>query len=122
NALLAHGIITRPTQDVDLFTNQDDGVERAAAAVEAALRQAGFAADRLDEFAGLADIFPGMGDGLAEWVIASPDGEGLRLQLTASSTRSTMRHSPATGSPPAMSRHYGSGSRPGPGLPRPPKN
>lgn len=81
NALLAHGIITRPTQDVDLFTDQEHGVEQAAAAVEAALRDAGFAAERLDEFAGLADIFPGMGEGLAEWIITSPGGQELRLQL-----------------------------------------
>ena len=26
NALLAHGVISRPTQDVDLFTDQEDGV------------------------------------------------------------------------------------------------
>jgi hypothetical protein len=26
NALVAHGIITRPTQDVDLFTDQEHGV------------------------------------------------------------------------------------------------
>jgi len=42
NAMLAHGIITRPTQDVDLFTNQELGAETAAGAVEAALRAAGF--------------------------------------------------------------------------------
>ncbi len=35
NALLAHGVITRPTQDVDLFTDQERGVEAAAGAVEA---------------------------------------------------------------------------------------
>jgi hypothetical protein len=29
NALLAHGLTTRPTQDVDLFTDQDQGVEAA---------------------------------------------------------------------------------------------
>jgi len=81
NALLAYGIITRPTQDVDLFTDQEHGVEQAAATVEAALRQAGFAVERVDEFAGLADIFPGMGEGLAEWVVASHDGQELRLQL-----------------------------------------
>lgn len=51
NALLAHGIITRPTQDVDLFTDQEHGVEQAAAAVEAALCRAGFTAERLDELA-----------------------------------------------------------------------
>ncbi len=30
NALLAHGVITRPTQDVDLFTDKERGVEAAA--------------------------------------------------------------------------------------------
>lgn len=30
NALLAHGVIVRPTQDVDLFTDQVHGVEAAA--------------------------------------------------------------------------------------------
>jgi hypothetical protein len=42
NALLAHGIISRPTQDVDLFTDQEHGVQAAADAVQAALRRAGF--------------------------------------------------------------------------------
>ena len=41
NALLAYGITTRPTQDVDLFTNLEHGVEAAAAAVQAALRARG---------------------------------------------------------------------------------
>ena len=30
NALIAHGLITRPTLDVDLFTNEETGVEAAA--------------------------------------------------------------------------------------------
>ena len=30
NALLAHGVISRPTQDVDLFTDQEHGVQDAA--------------------------------------------------------------------------------------------
>lgn len=46
NALLAHGVITRATQDVDLFTDQEHGVEAAAGAVESALRKAGFRAER----------------------------------------------------------------------------
>jgi hypothetical protein len=29
NALLAHGVISRPTQDVDLFTDQEHGVQAA---------------------------------------------------------------------------------------------
>jgi len=81
NALLAHGVITRPTQDVDLFTDQEHGVEAAADAVEAALRAAGFRAERQHEIAGLADIFPGMGEGLAEWIITDAEGGELTLQL-----------------------------------------
>lgn len=81
NALLAHGVITRPTQDVDLFTDREHGVEAAAGAVEAALLAAGFQAERQDQEAGLADIFPGIGEGLAEWIITTPDGQELTLQL-----------------------------------------
>jgi hypothetical protein len=81
NALLAHGVITRPTQDVDLLTDQEHGVEAAAGAVEAALRDAGFEAQRQDEVGGLADIFPGMGEGLAEWLVTDPGGAQVTLQL-----------------------------------------
>ena len=81
NALLAHGVISRPTQDVDLFTDQEDGVEAATDAVEAALRDAGFEPERQDEAEGLTDIFPGMGEGLAEWIVTAPDGEQMLLQL-----------------------------------------
>ena len=81
NALLAHGVISRPTQDVDLFTDQQDGAEAAAAAVEAALRGTGFHAQRRDLSGGLDDVFPGMGEGLAEWIVTAADGEQMMLQL-----------------------------------------
>jgi len=81
NALLAHGIISRETQDVDLFTDQERGVEAAAGAVEAALRGAGFMTARRDLAGGLADVFPGMGEGLAEWIVTDPDGEQMLLQM-----------------------------------------
>jgi hypothetical protein len=81
NALLAHGVISRPTQDVDLFTDQEHGVEAAASGVEAALRDAGFQTQRLDQTADLADIFPGMGEGLAEWIVTAADGEQMMLQM-----------------------------------------
>ena len=42
NALIAHGIIDRPTDDVDLFSNQETAVTDAAAAVEDALRAGRF--------------------------------------------------------------------------------
>lgn len=80
NALIAHGLVDRPTEDVDLFTNEDDGVAAGADAVEQALRAAGFDAERRD-LAGLADVFEGMGDGLAEWIVIAPDGRQTMLQL-----------------------------------------
>lgn len=72
NALLAHGVISRPTQDVDLVTNQEHGVEAAAHAVDTALRRVGFTPGRRDETAGLTDIWPGLGEGLAEWIVTAP--------------------------------------------------
>jgi hypothetical protein len=81
NALIAHGLISRPTQDVDLFTNEETGVESAAESVEAALRAAGFAAAREDDAARLSDLFEGMGEGLAEWTVTAPDGQRTMLQM-----------------------------------------
>jgi Nucleotidyl transferase AbiEii toxin, Type IV TA system len=81
NALIAHGIIDRPTQDVDVFSDEQGGVEAAADAVEAALRDAGFGTERRDETGGLADILYGMGEGLAEWIVTAAGGEQMMLQL-----------------------------------------
>ncbi len=79
NALIAHGITERPTQDVDVFSDEQGGVEAAADAVEAALRDAGFGTERRDK--ALADIFYGMGEGLAEWIVTAADGEQMMLQM-----------------------------------------
>jgi hypothetical protein len=81
NALIAHGIVDRPTDDVDLFSDQETAVAAAADAVEGALRAAGFEADRRDQAGGLEDIFYGMGEGLAEWVITAPGGQQTMLQM-----------------------------------------
>jgi hypothetical protein len=81
NALITHGIIDRYTEDVDLFTDQEAGVEIAAEVVDAALREAGLETERRDKTAGLADIFPGMGDGLAEWIVTALSGEQMMLQM-----------------------------------------
>jgi hypothetical protein len=80
-ALIAHGVVDRRTEDVDLFTDREGGVEAAATAVEASLEAAGFQVGREDKTAGLADVFPGMGEGLAEWIITAPNGEQVRLQI-----------------------------------------
>ncbi len=79
--LIAHGIVDRPTDDVDLFSNQEAGVSAAAEVVQDALRAAGFLAERQDPDRGLADVFYGMGDGIAEWVITAPGGQQTMLQL-----------------------------------------
>jgi hypothetical protein len=81
NALIAHGIIERPTQDVDVFSDIEGGVEAAAGAVEAALREAGLGTERRDKTGGLADIFYGMGEGLAEWIVTAPGGDQMMLQM-----------------------------------------
>jgi len=81
NALMAHGVIDRFTADVDLFTDREAGVPAAADAVEAALCRAGFEAERQDKADGLADIFDGMGEGLAEWIVTAPGGEQMMLQM-----------------------------------------
>jgi len=81
NALIAHGVIDRATQDVDVFSDEQGGVAAAADAVDAALREAGFGTERRDETANLADIFYGIGEGLAEWIVTAPSGEQMLLQL-----------------------------------------
>jgi hypothetical protein len=81
NALIAHGIVDRPTEDVDLFTDQDDGVATAAGAVQDALRAAGFGVERLDQAGDLGEVFEGMGDGLAEWIVTAPGGREMLLQM-----------------------------------------
>jgi hypothetical protein len=81
NALIAHGIIDRPTDDVDLFSDQEAGVAAAAQSVEKALTEAGFQTARQDKTGGLEEIFSGMGEGLAEWIITAPGGQQTMLQM-----------------------------------------
>ena len=81
NALIAHGIIDRPTEDVDLFSDQEAGVAAAAQGVQDALREAGFQAERRDRTDGLGDVFEGMGEGLAEWLVTAPGGRQTVLQM-----------------------------------------
>lgn len=81
NALIAYGVVDRITQDVDLFTDDEHGVEAAAEAVEAALQAAGFETERDDKAAGLSEIFEGMGEGLAEWTVTTAGGEQMMLQM-----------------------------------------
>jgi Nucleotidyl transferase AbiEii toxin, Type IV TA system len=81
NALIAHGIIDRPTEDVDLFSAQAGAAATAAAAVEKALRAAGLHAEREDGASDLGNLFPGFSEDLIEWVVTAPEGRQIRLQL-----------------------------------------
>jgi Nucleotidyl transferase AbiEii toxin, Type IV TA system len=82
NAMIQYGLISRPTEDVDLFTDRELGVGAAADAVESALAGAGFRTERIDMTSGLADIFPEMAEGLAEWIVTAPGGRQMALQLS----------------------------------------
>jgi hypothetical protein len=81
-ALIKYGVVARLTEDVDLFTDDKHGVQAAADEVEASLRAAGFEAERQDNTVGLADVFEGMGEGLAEWIITAPGGRQMMLQMS----------------------------------------
>lgn len=85
NALIAHGIINRPTEDVDLVTDNEHGVRAASDAVESALARAGYRAERQDKSTGLDDVFAGldeeMAEGLAEWIVTAPGGRQMSLQM-----------------------------------------
>ena len=56
-------------------------MEAAADAVEAALRASGFGTERRDKAGGLGDIFYGLGEGMAEWIVTAPGGEQMMLQM-----------------------------------------
>jgi hypothetical protein len=78
---MAHGVIARPTQDVDCFTDRERGVRRARDVVERALVKAGFGLERVDLFGGLAEVFDGVEDQMAEWIVTAPDGRQTMLQM-----------------------------------------
>ena len=84
NALMVHEVVSRHTEDVDLFVRRAELVAAAASEIEAALQAAGYSTRRLDAAGtgGLADLWPDMGEELAEWEVTAPDGEHT-VQLQA---------------------------------------
>jgi hypothetical protein len=75
-AWLVNGLVERPTEDVDLFTDEIDGVAAAAGEVTAALMANGYtvASETTDE------LFADMDDNLREFLVAD-SGRALRLTL-----------------------------------------
>jgi Nucleotidyl transferase AbiEii toxin, Type IV TA system len=81
NALIAHGLISRLTQDIDLFSDVESAVAAAADGVVNALRDAGYTVQPRDNADQLADVFEGMEEGLAEWIVVAPSGDHVLLQM-----------------------------------------
>jgi hypothetical protein len=74
-AWLVNGLVQRPTEDVDLFTDTEGGVAAAAGKVSAALTAAGYGVEREEA----DELFAGMDEDLREFTVA----EGSRrLRLT----------------------------------------
>ena len=84
NALMVHEVVSRHTEDVDLFVRRMGNVPAAASEIEEALRACGYGTQRLDAAGagGLAEIWPEAGEELAEWEVTAPDGEHT-IQLQA---------------------------------------
>jgi hypothetical protein len=75
-AWLVNGLVDRPTEDVDLFTDTAGGVAAAAGEVMAALTAAGYRVAREEG----DELFAGMAEDLQEFVV-SARGRALRLTL-----------------------------------------
>jgi len=88
-ALVAHGLVTRPTEDVDLFTDIDGGIRDATGIVLGALRSAGLDARLDDDTSDLSDLFYGMDDAFTEFVVSNGP-----LVVRMSLGRMSRRHEP----------------------------
>lgn len=84
NALLAHGVSTRPTEDVDVFVASLAAFDEIAAAMASALEAAGYTVEEHDKSGGLGDVWEGMGEGMAELQVIPPGGSGGSVQVQAS--------------------------------------
>jgi hypothetical protein len=79
-ALIAHGIVNRATEDIDIFTDDPAGVRQASETASAALIAAGYAVESVSEMAELDELFAGFGDDLAELEVRGGD-HIVRVQL-----------------------------------------
>lgn len=79
-AWAAHGLVTRPTEDVDLFADVEGAAAAAAAEVRAALELAGYAVVDADPGSELAELFDGFDRDLRDFVVSRDDRQ-IRLSL-----------------------------------------
>jgi hypothetical protein len=83
-AWLVTGLVRRPTEDVDLFTDTAGAVGAAAGEVAQALTAAGYRVVREEG----DELFDGMAEDLQEFLVAGPD-RALRLTLCRLDRRRT---------------------------------
>jgi hypothetical protein len=76
-ALMAYGLVSRPTADVDLFTADDGAVRAAVAPVTAALTAAGYTVQAVAE---PAEMVYGLDDELLEFEVSDGD-QVVELQM-----------------------------------------
>ncbi|MEU8264633.1 nucleotidyl transferase AbiEii/AbiGii toxin family protein [Micromonospora sp. NPDC048999] len=79
-AWAAHGLVTRPTEDVDLFADVEGAAAAAAAGVRAALERVGYQVVDADPDSELAELFDGFDRDMRDFVV-SRDGRQIRLSL-----------------------------------------
>ncbi|MFG1674523.1 nucleotidyl transferase AbiEii/AbiGii toxin family protein [Micromonospora sp. NPDC049282] len=79
-ALVVHGVVNRPTEDVDLFTDVDGGVTAAAELVREALRDAGYQVESVADPTELDEVFYGFDQDMVEFEVRHDD-EAVRVQL-----------------------------------------
>lgn len=70
NALVLHGVVNRPTADVDLFTDRDGSVRAAAALVQGALESAGLTVTEVVRPSELDGLIEGLDDYMVEFDVA----------------------------------------------------
>lgn len=85
-ALVVHGVVDRPTEDVDVFSDESDGVAAAAQLVETALRDAGFQVNPVDTVSELSTVIPELDEYMAEWELRRGD-QAIRLSLSCQARR-----------------------------------
>ncbi|WFE42851.1 nucleotidyl transferase AbiEii/AbiGii toxin family protein [Verrucosispora sp. WMMD1129] len=79
-AWAAHGLVTRPTEDVDLFADVEGAAAAAAADVRTALERAGFEVVDADPDSDLGDLFDGFDRDLRDFVVGRNERR-IRLSL-----------------------------------------
>jgi hypothetical protein len=80
HALVAHGVLRRPTDDIDLFTDAEGGVRDATLVMLDVFETAGYEIEPVDDGTELGDLFEGFDDAFVEFDIWRDD-RAVRMSL-----------------------------------------